>query len=469
MRATEGGRNDTVDGTTAGRAAGGGGRARLIWIAALLAYVLAVTQRTSLGAAGLDAADRFGISPSELSLFVLLQVGVYAAGQIPAGLLVDRFGPRLVLAVSGLMLGGGQALLAFAGSVPAAATARVAVGAGDALVFAAVMALVPRWFPARRVPLLTQVTTIVGQLGQILSTLPLLLLLHATGWSTAFAVAAAGSVLAAVVAGTVVRNGPGGAPAPDPVPARELLAQVRAVWRRPGTRLGFFGHLGTQFSMMTFSLLWGLPYLVSAQGLDAVTAGALMTLLVVASVCVGPVVGMLTARHPMRRSWLLLGVIAATVTVWTVVLALPGPAPFWLLVLLILVLAVGGPGSVVGFDIARTTNPRGNLAVAQGMVNIAGYSASLVLLAAVGAVLTALGGFTAEAFRVAWLLQYPIWALAVVGILATRRKARRLDAARGIAPRPLREVAAGLRRPRPLRRGPTAPPCRPAATRRVPG
>jgi hypothetical protein len=56
--------------------------------------------------------------------------------------------------------------------------------------------------------------------------------------------------------------------------------------------------------------------------------------------------------------------------------------------------------------------------------------------------MTALGGFTPEAFRVAWLVQYPIWALAVVGIVVTRRKARRLDAARGVVPRPIREVLA---------------------------
>ena len=59
-----------------------------------------------------------------------------------------------------------------------------------------------------------------------------------------------------------------------------------------------------------------------------------------------------------------------------------------------------------------------------------------------GTILTALGGFTAEAFRVAWLVQYPVWAFAVVAVLITRRKSRRLDAERGVVPRPLREVFA---------------------------
>jgi hypothetical protein len=56
--------------------------------------------------------------------------------------------------------------------------------------------------------------------------------------------------------------------------------------------------------------------------------------------------------------------------------------------------------------------------------------------------MTVAGGFTPEAFRMAWLVMYPVWALAIVGIVVTRRKARRLDAEVGIVPRPLRLVLA---------------------------
>ena len=99
----------------------------------------------------------------------------------------------------------------------------------------------------------------------------------------------------------------------------------------------------------------------------------------------------------------------------------------------------------MGIDIARTSNPQSNLGVAQSMVNLGGFGASLLVLIAMGAIMTALGGFTPEAFRVAWLVQYPVWAFAVIGLVITRRKARRLDAARGVVPRPLREVLAARR------------------------
>lgn len=420
---------------------------RLAWLVlgvGVLAYVLTVMQRTTLGVAGLQAAERFEISPGALAMFVFIQVAVYVTAQIPAGVMVDRWGSRTMLVVSGGLLLAGQLLLAVATSVPLAVPARVLVGVGDAIVFVAVLALIPAWFPANRVPLLTQLTTILGQLGQILSAVPFVALLVGAGWSVAFGTAAAGSLLVVVLVLAFVRNAPGKTWTPAPgVTPREIGQQVKAVWMRPGTRLGFFGHMGTQFSMMVFVLLWGMPYLVSAQGLSTATAGTLMTVFVLCTIGIGPIVGILTMRHPMRRSWMLLGIIAANVTVWTAVLAQPGPAPLWLLVVLVVVLAADGPGSVIGFDIARTSNPRTSLGVAQSMVNVGGFLATLLVLAAMGAILTSMGGFTPEAFRVAWLVQYPIWAFAVVAVLVTRRKARRLDAARGITPRPLRSVLAG--------------------------
>jgi MFS family permease len=223
--------------------------------------------------------------------------------------------------------------------------------------------------------------------------------------------------------------------------AREILGQVRGVWHRPGTRLGFFAHMGTQFSMMVFTLLWGVPWLVNSQGLTTGEAGGLLALFVACTIAIGPLFGIVTMRHPLRRSWVVLSVIAAEASVWTAVLVHSGPAPRWLLVLLIVVLAAAGPGSVVGIDIARTHNPSANLGVAQSMVNMGGFLASLAVLLAMGGVLTALGGFTPGAFRVAWLVQYPVWAIAVTGVLFARRQARRVDAERGVVPRPLREVA----------------------------
>jgi MFS family permease len=402
-------------------------RAWIIWATGLLAYIVAVLDRTTLGVSGLNAAERFAASPGVLSTFVVLQVVVYAAAQVPAGLLLDRFGSRALIVAGAALMATGQLILALTSSLPLAIGARAVVGLGDAVTFISVLRLVPHWFPPRRVPLLTQLTGICGQLGQVLSALPFLALLARTTWATAYVSVAAFGVLALVLVLVVVKDAPHGrVVATETTSVRATLASVKTVWLRPGTRLGFFTHMGTQFSVTVFALMWGVPYLTVAQGQSAGVAGALLTVSVVAAISSGIAIGIFTGRYPHRRSRIVLAIIASNALVWTVVLALPHRAPLWLLVVLIVVISVGGPGSMVGFDFARTFNPSATLGTAQGMVNMGGFIASLLVMQAMGVILGAMSGYSFESFRVAWTVQYAIWILAVVGILITRKKTRKL-------------------------------------------
>ena len=103
----------------------------VVWSVALAAYIVGVMHRTSFGVAGLDAAQRFHAGPAALSGFVVLQLLVYAALQVPVGLLLDRFGGRVLVAVGALTMAAGQFVLALATTLPLAVTARVLIGTGD--------------------------------------------------------------------------------------------------------------------------------------------------------------------------------------------------------------------------------------------------------------------------------------------------------------------------------------------------
>ncbi|UOT05504.1 MFS transporter [Rhodococcus opacus] len=413
-------------------------RVWLVWGVGVVAYIVAVLHRTSFGVSGLAATERFSISPSVLSGFVVLQIVVYAGMQIPAGVLLDRYGSRVMISAGALIMASAQMLLALTESLPLAVAARVLVGVGDAMTFISVLRLVPQWFAPRRVPLVSQLTGIFGQIGQILSALPLMLLLNGPGWSFAYGSAASLGLLSFVLAVSVIRNAPPGLEVvAAPAGLREVGRQIRTVWGRPGTRLGFFTHMGTQFSMTTFALLWGVPYLRSAQGLSPAEAGSLLTLSVISAIVAGPIIGILSGRFPMRRSYLVLAIMLSNAAIWTVVLSLPGPAPIWLLIVLVMVISVGGPGSMIGFDYARMFNPSTSMGTAQGMVNIGGFLASLLVIQAMGLILDAMGGYSFDAFRVAWLVQYPVWIVAITGVLVTRGKTRKQM---GLVLRPIRQV-----------------------------
>ncbi|XVQ10102.1 MFS transporter [Spirillospora sp. CA-255316] len=415
----------------------------ILWGVGVLAYVVAILHRTSFGVAGLDASDRFGASGGMLASFTVLQLLVYAGLQIPVGLLLDRLGPRWMVAGGALLMAAGQGLLALSSDVGTAVAARVLVGAGDAMTFISVLSVVTRWFPARRIPLVTQLTGLLGQLGQVLSAVPLVALLHGPGWTAAFGSAASLGVLVGVLALAVLRNGPPGGEGDASAPSlAEVGRNLADSWRHPGTRLGLWSHFTTQFPANTFSLMWGFPYLVSGHGLTPATASALLTVFVLATMLSGPLVGALVARYPLRRSLLVLGIVGLMITAWTVTLAVPPPAPTWLLVVLVLCVALGGPGSMIGFDFARTFNPPGRQGTATGIVNAGGFVATLVTILLIGLVLDVMSPgreFTPEAFRAAWTVQVLFWGAGLAGVLRTRRLARRRMAEEGVRVPPLRE------------------------------
>lgn len=401
-----------------------------MWGVGLAVYVLAVFHRSSLSVAGLVAAERFDITAAQLATFTMLQLLVYAAMQVPVGLLVDRFGSRSVMTGGLALLTLGQLGFALATSYAAGLAARGLVGVGDAMTFICLLRLVSSWFPARRVPLVTQLTAVTGQTGALAAAVPMTWALAHLGWTRSYLLAAATGLVLAAVLLVVLHDTPDGRNLRG---ARLTLRTVReslaASWAHPGTRLGFWMHFVTQFSSTTMALLWGYPFLVRGEGQSPTSAGVLLSLMVVAVMVAGPVLGLLVGAHPWHRSTLVLGITGAIVTVWTVVLAWPGEAPYPLLVLLVVVTGVGGPASAIGFDLGRTSNPAHRLASATGIINQGGFYASLVLVVLIGLVLdwrTPAGAATYPSGAFVWAMatQYPLWALGLVQVWRYRRRTR---------------------------------------------
>ncbi len=402
--------------------------ALIVWGAGLLAYIVAVFDRTSLGVAAQQAGERFHIGAAQFSLFVVVQLLVYALMQVPTGVLLDRFGPRSVLACGGILLAAGQLLISQVTTPELAIAARVLVGTGDAMTFISVIRLVPSWFAAERVPLMTQLTGQLGQMGQLLSAVPLTAVLAHYGWPTAYAGAAAVGMLGVVVVVLLVRDAPPGTTTRATAHgAREIGSDLAHAWWHPGTRLGLWTHFTSQFSGMVFAIMWGFPFMTLGLRLSPVLAGTLLSLMVVGSVVSGPILGRLTARYPLRRSNLVLLVVGVTILAWTAVLVWPGAAPTWLVVLLVLVLAINGPTSMVGFDFARSFNPSKRLGGATGIVNMGGFVATLVTILLVGIVLDLRGGeaHTLTDFKLAFATQYLVWGFGLAALLRTRQLTRR--------------------------------------------
>ncbi|GAA1960212.1 MFS transporter [Nocardioides panacihumi] len=419
---------------------GSGRRAWVVWSIAIAAYFLAVFNRSSLAVAGLLAADRFGISAAQLATFTTLQLVVYAGMQIPVGILVDRFGPRSVMLSGMIVISLAQAGFALADSYPVALLARVFVGVGDSMTFICLLRIVAAWFTPRRIPLMTTLSGTLGQLGSIVAAIPMTWALGNLGWTKAYLVAAAAGPVVAVLGLFLLHDAPGKSHVRGVSKTmREVIGGIAESWRHPGTRLGFWMHFTTPFSSNVLGLLWGLPFFVRGELRTDGEAGVLLTLMTVTAMVVGPVLGWAIGREPWHRSTLALWIIGATVTMWTVVLLWPGEAPLGLLIVLVMVVGAGGPASMIGFDIARTSNPGHRLASASGIVNQGGFIASLVLVLSIGWMLDwrtpgSGSAYTVSAFRWAMSLQYVLWAVGLVQIVRYRRRARAVISRASLTP-----------------------------------
>lgn len=392
---------------------------------------MAVFHRTSLGVAGLQAANRFGISPSQLSIFVLLQLGVYAVMQIPTGVLVDRYGPRRLLLVAAVTMGVAQMMFALAGSYPIALLARALLGLGDALTFVSVLRFAAGQFAPRRYPVVVAITGTLGSVGNVAATLPLTTLLHVLGWTPTFLAAGALSLASGLAVYLVLPRGPRivrrtGSSIALRASLGSVGRRVRTAWSLAGTRAGFWVHFAAMSTSLMFGVLWGAPFLVQGQGFSRDGASTVLLASVLVAIVVGPLIGYLIGRHPATRVPLAISTCLVTVLGWYAVLALfQGPVPRWLLIALILLTGTGAPVSGIGFALARDYNGPSIVGTATGVVNVAGFTAGIASCLLVGWTLQLAGAQDRGSYRAAFAVAVTVQLVGVLQMIRWWLRARR--------------------------------------------
>jgi MFS family permease len=385
-------------------------RAWAVWGIGAGVYMLAVFNRSTLGVAGPDAVQRFDIDAGRLGIFVMLQLAVYAGMQIPAGVLVDRFGPRRMLLTAALVMAAGQIGFAFAANYPLALISRGVLGCGDALTYVSVLRLISAWFPGPRYALLTSFSGFFGVVGNVIATVPLAALLPVLGWAPTFSLAGGLCLLYALV---LVRKGTEPAPyrtvaddSDNAMGGRRLVAEVGRSFSEPGGRLGFWVHFTTMSGSAVFTVLWGFPYMTQGLGYPRGLASGLLLLLVVVQCLFSITVGTLLGRRPSIRVPLAFGVSIVNLVIWGTLIGWPGGRPpLPVIVVLMVLLAIGGPSSMVAFMLARDYNPRHRISTATGLVNSGGWIATLLGVLLVGQILDIVepGEKTATGYRWAFV------------------------------------------------------------------
>lgn len=245
-------------------------RAYLAWTTVAAAYAIAFLQRVSPQSVSLSFMTDFGTDAGGVAMLASSYFWGYTLMQIPAGLLVDRYGVRRVVLFSMLASSLGSAAFALAPNLLDVFAARLVVACGDALVFTALLKLVAQHFADERFGIMSGISQVSGYVGGVIATTPLAAAVAGFGWRACFLSIACIGLVNLAFARAVLR--------PDPVShtdktlksvmlaARQSLSNV-ANW---GCAMTFASHFAV---MTTLSGVWGIPMVAHVFHVSPSTAG----------------------------------------------------------------------------------------------------------------------------------------------------------------------------------------------------
>ena len=387
-----------------------------------------------MGVATLTASERFDTNAQQLATLAVFQLVVYAAMQIPVGILLDRYGAKLLLGVGAAIMASGQIIVAFAPTLEYAVLGRMLVGMGDSFTFISMIRMVNGWYTGSKASKMQQYVSTIGQTGQFFSAVPFWFMLETLGWEPAFSIMAAASLLVLLLVIALTANEPEASKhVQQVVSLKAAINQLVENVRSPGIRMAFWTHFSTQPTTTSISLLWAVPYLVTAEGQSHEFAALTLTLMVLFGFVTGPIIAEVCARAPQLRGTLVYSVVGSTVAAWLVLLLVPGKASSVLLLACFLVISIGGPASMVAFDFSKDFAPKQRLGSANGFANVGGFLATFIMMYLTGLVIdllhdpsSGLYRYNVDSFKWGFAAQFIVIAVGLVFFTLERRKTLRI-------------------------------------------
>lgn len=263
-------------------------RVYLVVLVATVCAIYSVSQflRNSVGVIAPNLIADIGFSPDGLGILSGAFFLSFALAQIPLGVALDRYGPRIcMVSLIGLAVAG--CLLFAYGETPASLTfARILMGLGCSGLYMGPLTLFSRWFATRQFSTMVGIILSVGTIGTLIATTPLAWATQIYGWRGAFILVSGIIVVVGALGWLIVRD----APPDDPFHDRkhetlaESMAGVRAVIKVPDFWPVFVMHLASYGSFVTLLGLWGGPYLNDIHGFDLVRSGNYLFVLALAQI-----------------------------------------------------------------------------------------------------------------------------------------------------------------------------------------
>jgi predicted MFS family arabinose efflux permease len=330
----------------------------------------------------------FKIGAAALGNFSSFYYYSYVAVQIPTGVLADSWGPRKLLTAGTLLASFGAFIFASSLSIYMANFGRFIIGASIGVAWVSILKLSTRWFQPNRFAVVTGLALSLGIFGALSAGVPLRLLLDFFGWRPVIFGVGTITFLLSLAIWTFVRDDPvqkgyiGYAKGHTTSANPSILSDLVKVFRYKNTWILTIVPASLVGPLLTFTGLWGIPYLTTHYQLSAVKSATILSALLVAWGLGGPVLGALSEKTG-RRKPIYFCALCIALMGWIPVLFFK-PMPLWFVIIVFVLIGFASSAIIISFAFIKESVPPALTGSVTGVCNMGMEMGPMILQPAIG-------------------------------------------------------------------------------------
>ena len=365
-----------------------------VWSLGALFYLMGFFHRVAPAVMTEELMREFNINAAALGNLSAFYFYSYVAMQIPTGILADTLGPRRLLTIGSLVAGIGTLIFALAPQIFWANLGRLLIGGSVAVAFVGLLKVANNWFPPRQYAMISGVALFFGIVGGVFAGTPLRLLMNHYSWRIVILLSALITFVLSLNIWVFVRDYPHEKGYAD-LGNSETAAGKSTLQNIAQGVVEVFNYTNTWFlcvipgglvgCVLTFSGLWGVPFLTTHHKLSPTLSAAMTSTLLVAWAVGGPVFGWFSDRLGNRKRLYLIGSVIS-IAGWLSITFIT-KIPVYGLVAMLLVTGFSSGCIIITFAFAKESVPDYLSGTVSGVVNMGVMMGPMLLQPAVGWIL----------------------------------------------------------------------------------
>ncbi len=313
--------------------------------------------------------EHFNLSATGFGLLSAFYYYAYVPLQLPVGVLLDRYGPRLLITIACLICVVGTFIFAGTTVFWVAAVGRFLVGFGSAFAFVGVLKLATIWLPEDKLAMVSGLAAALGTIGAMIGDNLLGSLVVQVGWRETMNLTAYFGIGLIFVLWFGLRDKKSHQRRSGTVENfKKSMTDVGIIIRSKQIWInGLFGCL-VYLPTTVFAELWGISYLKHAHGLSQTNADFANSLLFLGFTIGAPLMGYISDKLKRRKLPMFLGAAGAAV-IMIIILYVPGLEVTHINVLLF-ILGLLYSAQCIVFAVGRELSPNEAAGTAMAMTNM---------------------------------------------------------------------------------------------------